>query len=158
VDDDVNSVGELGGDSLGRVLGGDIELDRAAAERVRDGLQVGRRLRDVEADDGGAVAGQGVGDRGADPSRGAGDQCGLALERALPIDLGKRRYALADADDLAGDIGRARREQEAQGRLELVIRAGGDVDELRGAAAAADLLAERAGEPLQRPLGGVGAR
>ena len=60
-------------------------------------------------------------------------------------------------DHLAGDVGRARREQEAQGRVELVLGAGGDEHQLRGGAAAADLLAERAGEALQRPLRGGGA-
>ena len=62
-----------------------------------------------------------------------------------------------DPDDLARDIGRARREQEAQRRLDLVLGAGGDVDELR-AGALADLLADRAGEALERALRGRLAR
>ena len=57
----------------------------------------------------------------------------------------------ADLDHLAGDVGRAGREQEAHRRLDLRLGALGDVDELHGDAAA-DLLAERAGEALQRPL------
>jgi hypothetical protein len=47
-------------------------------------------------------------------------------------------------------------ERRTQGRLQLVLGTRLDVDQLRGRAAAADLLAERAGEALQRPLGGVG--
>ncbi len=64
--------------------------------------------------------------------------------------------ALADPDHLTGDVGRFGGEEEAQRRLQLVLGAGLDVDELRGRAAAADLLGERAGEALQRPLGDVG--
>ncbi len=148
---------KLLGDPLRRVLGGDVEAERLAVDRAGHRAQVVGGLRDVEADDLGAVAGEGVGDRGADPARGAGDQRHLAVERALPVDLRRRRDAGADPDDLAGDVGRAGREQEAQGRVELVLGARGDVDELRGRAAAADLLGQRAGEALQRPLGGVGA-
>src|SRR4029077_4734631 len=55
------------------------------------------------------------------------------------------------------DVSGAWGEEEAQGRLELVLGARFDVDELGGRALAADLLGERAGEALQRPLGGVGA-
>ena len=54
--------------------------------------------------------------------------------------------------DLAGDVGRAWREQEAERRVELLLAALGDVDELSGGAAAADLLGQRAGEALERPL------
>ena len=59
-----------------------------------------RGLRDVEADDARAVAGQRPGDRGADPARGAGDQRRLAGERALPVEVGKGRDALPDLDHL----------------------------------------------------------
>ena len=81
----------------------------------------------------------------------------LPGQRQVPVDLRRRGDALGDADHLAVDVGRARREQEAQGRVELVLGARLDVDELRGRALAADLLGERAGEALQRALGGVGA-
>ncbi len=59
---------------------------------------------------------------------------------------------------LAGDVGGARREQEAQRRLELPLAAAADEDELRGRAASADLLAERADEALEGALrrGGAG--
>ena len=71
----------------------------------------------------------------------------------VPVDLGRLRHRLADLDHLAGDVGGAGREQEAQGRVDLLLGALGDVDQLHGDAAA-DLLAERAGEALQRPLRG----
>ncbi len=115
------------------------------------------RLRHVEADDLGAVAAERGGDRRADPARGAGHQRRLAGQRQVPVDLRRRGDAFRHADHLAVDVGRARREQEAQGRLQLVLGARLDVDELRGRALAADLLGERAGEALQRPLRGVGA-
>ena len=81
----------------------------------------------------------------------------LALQRSLPVDLRRLRDARADLDHLAGDVGGAGGEEEAQGGVELVLGAGGDVDELHGDAAA-DLLAERAGEPLQGALRGRLAR
>ena len=57
----------------------------------------------------------------------------------------------ADADDLAGDVRRLGGEQESQRAGDRSLRPGGDVHELDGAAAA-DLLAEAAGEPLERAL------
>ena len=71
--------------------------------------------------------------------------------------IGHRGDRLADPDHLARDVGGLGREQEAQRRVELVLGALGDVDQLHGDAAA-DLLAERAGEALQRPLRGRRAR
>ena len=84
-----------------------------------------------------AVAREHVGDRRADPARGAGDERDLAVQRPLPVE--RRRLATGSpiAHDLAGDVGRARREQEAQRRVELVLGAGLDVDELDGRAARA---------------------
>ena len=56
-----------------------------------------------------------VGDRRADAARGAGDQRDLAVERPLPVESpAPRRPPAPIRDDLAGDVGRARREQEAQ--------------------------------------------
>ncbi len=67
-------------------------------------------------------------------------------------DLGRLRRAVrADPDDLAGDVGGLGGEQEAEGAGDRGLGALGDVDELDGAAAA-DLLAEAAGEALERAL------
>ena len=68
------------------------------------------------------------------------------------VSAGVGRADGADADDLAGDVGRLGREQEAQRRGDGVLGVRGDVDELDGAAAA-DLLAQRAGEALEGALG-----
>src|ERR1700761_7202318 len=100
-----------------------------AAERLDHGAEVALGLWHVEADDLGAVAAERGGDRRADPARGAGDQRRLAGERQVPVDIGRRRDALADPDHLAVYISGARREKEAQRRLELVLGAGLDVDE-----------------------------
>ncbi len=106
----------------------------------------------------GAVARDGGGDRLADPARGAGDQHDLALQRAVPV-LGEGGLALPDADHLARHVGRLGPEQEAQGGLGVALGAGLDVHQLHRRAVA-DLLAQRAGEALQRALGGglAGAR
>ncbi len=70
---------------------------------------------------------------------------------------GSRCVALPHADDLAVDVGRARREQKAQRGLGVGLGARRDVDQLRGGAAA-DLLADRAHEALERALRRGGAR
>ena len=62
------------GDPRRRVLGGDVEVDRLPAELVGEPAEILGGGRDVEADDVGAVAGEDLGDRRADPARGAGDQ------------------------------------------------------------------------------------
>ena len=147
---------EVAGDQPGRVGGRDVGGERGAADLAGQPLEVGGERRDVEADDVGAVAGEHSRDLGADPARGAGDERDLAGERPIPVELGTA-IGGRDPDDLAGDVGGARREQEAQRRLDLVLGAGRDVDELRGGAAA-DLLAERADEALERALRGRLAR
>ncbi len=58
----------------------------------------------------------------------------------------------ADADHLPRDVRRLRRQQEGQRARDGCLGSGGDVDELDGGAAA-DLLAERPGEALERALG-----
>ena len=64
----------------------------------------------------------------------------------------------ADADDLPGDVRRLRRQQEGERGADRAVGGRRDVDELDGPAAA-DLLAERAGEALQRALrDALGAR
>ena len=112
----------------GRAVGGDVELQRRAADPVGDRREVLALGRDVEADDVRAVARQHLGDRGADAARGAGDDRDLAGQRPLPV-LGRVRGRGADADHLAGHVGGAAGEQEAQRRLEVGVRR--RVDELR---------------------------
>ena len=156
MDDHVDAAGEALGDLLRRLGGGDVERERLAAQLADHPAQLLLGLRHVEADDARAVACERRGDRRADPPRGARDERDPAGERALPVELRNRRDAGADLDDLAGDVGRARREQEAQRRGELVLGADGDVHELHRHAAGAHLLAERAGEALERALRGRG--
>jgi hypothetical protein len=100
VDEDVDAVGEALGDPLRRLRRGDVELDRVAVDLGGDGAELLARLRDVEADDARPVAGQGPGDRGADPSRGAGDERRPAGERAPPVEVGEGRDPLPDLDHL----------------------------------------------------------
>ena len=146
VDDDVDPVGELGGDLLRRVVGGDVEPDRAAADRLGHRL-AGRR-----------PSGGMSRPTTSAPSRARVSAIAAPIPREAPVTsatlpasgwsqsiFGVGGDALADPDHLAGDVGRARREQEAQGRVELVLGAGLDVDELRGRAAAADLLGRASG-------------
>ena len=120
-----------------RVLGGDVERDRRAADRApspraRSSASAGH----VEPDDVGAVARERPGDRRADPARGAGDERDLAVAAGAPSRSSGTARPAPIAHDLARDVGRARREQEAQRRAELVLGAGRDVDELGGRAAA----------------------
>ena len=123
-------------------------------------LQLAGRLRDVEPDDGRAVAVQDPGDLLADAAAGAGDQRDLAGERALPVGRPRRRRVAwvpirTTWPETYADFGESRkRERRGDRRLGAL----GDVDEL-DRAAAADLLAERAGEALERALGDpLGAR
>ncbi len=111
---------------------------------------------DVETDDVGAVAGEHLGDRLADAARGARDDGDLAGERVLGVGDGLG-LAGADAHDLRRDEGRLGAEEEAQGGLEVALRAGRDVDEL-GGPAEARLLRGGADEALQRALGDRGGR
>ena len=147
------------GDRAGRVVGGDVERDRARRRSRPTTVRrsVGR-LRDVEADDARRRRGRASSAIAAPiPREAPVTSADLAGQRRSQSISGDGGDAFADADHLAGDVGRARREQEAQGRLELVLGAGLDVDELRGRALAADLLAERADEALERALRGGGA-
>ena len=65
-------------DALRRVLGGDVEDEVVAVELAHQRLQLAGGLRDVDADDGGAVAVQHPGDLLADAAAGAGDEGDLA--------------------------------------------------------------------------------
>ena len=158
VHDDVDAaelVLDVLGDPLRRVLGGDVQGEVVAVQLAHHGLQLARGLRDVDAQDGGAVAVQHPRDLLADAAARAGHDRDLAGERPGPVLhlLGHGGGAVAaDPDDLAGHVGRLRGEQERQRRGERAVGGGRDVHEL-DRAAAADLLAERAGEALERPLG-----
>ena len=124
------------------------------------GLELAGGLRHVDADDRGAVAVQHPGDLLADAAAGAGDERDLAGQRACPVgDLGGRRRCRWRR---CGRPGRRRRPtwgRAGRPASTSTARLGalGDVDELDGAAAA-DLLAERAGEALERALGDPLAR
>ena len=142
------------GDPLRRVLGGDVERQVVAAELVHQRLQLARGLRYVDAEDRRAVAVQHLGDLLADAARGAGDDRDLAGERLRGV--GDRGGLVgaggAETGDLAGDVGALRREEEGEGGLERLLGTRRDVHQVDGAALA-DLLAERAGEALERALG-----
>ncbi len=109
-------------------------------------------LRDVEADDLGAVPCQRPGDGGADAAGGAGDQRGAAGERARPV-VRCGVPGRADLDDLAADERGPRGEQEAQGGFGGVGRPRCQPQELSGSPLA-EFLAQGADEALQRLLGG----
>ena len=91
-----------------------------------------RERRHVEADDVRAVARERRGDRRADAAGGAGDERDAPGQRALQIDRRRAPRRRRRPHHLAGDVGRARREQEAQRRGQAVLGAGRDADELHG--------------------------
>ena len=99
-----------------RVLGGDVEQQRRAADLVGELGEVLALGGDVDADDMRAVAREHPRDRGADAARGAGDHRDLPGQRLVPVER-VARLARADADHLAGHVGRLGRQQEAQRRL-----------------------------------------
>jgi hypothetical protein len=76
------------------------------------------------------------------------DERDLAVQRRGPVHLARGGNAFADLDHLPRHVGRARREQEAQCRVQLTFGPGCDIDEL-GGRAAARFLAERAHEPFE---------
>ena len=88
VDDDVDAavaLAQVGGELVRRVLVGDVEQQRGAAELVDQLGEVVALRGDVDADDVGAVARQHAGDGGADAARGAGDHRDLAGQRLVPV-------------------------------------------------------------------------
>ena len=146
-------VGEVLGDPLRGVLGGDVEGEVVAAELLGQRDQVAGRLRHVHPDDGRAVAGEHPGDLLADAAGRPGDEGDLAGQRTLPVGL-LGAASVADVPirttwpETYADFGESRNAERRRGRA---LGAGGDVDQLDGAAAA-DLLAEAAGEALERAL------
>ena len=121
---------------------------------AHEGLQLAGGLRHVDPDDRRAVAVQDPGDLLADAAARAGHERDLAGQRAGPVGhlVGGHGAVGTDADDLARDVGRLGGEEEGQRRGDRPVGGRSDVHELDGAAAA-DLLAEGAGEALERALG-----
>ena len=160
VDDDVQAAMVflgMGRDPLRGVDRGHVQQQLAAADSGHHLPQVVRVLRYVDTHHGGTVPGQRLGDRRADTPGGAGDHRDLARKRCRGVVADDR--SRADANHLTIDVRRLRRQEEPQGRVELVVRVGGDVDQVdRGAAL--HLFAERPGETFEGALGDVllGAR
>ena len=108
---------------------------------------------DVDADHLRAVAGEHLGDGGADAAGGAGHDGDLAVEGLVPVG-GRRRIGRTDAEHLPVDVGRLAGQDETQGRLEAGRRrlgVGGEVHQ-RHRCAATHLLGQRAGEALEGAL------
>ena len=159
VDQDVGAavvvLAQVLGDPVDGVVGGDVERQRGAADLGR-GLaerlgRAARRRRTTtlapsRANTSAMVAPM---PRAAPVTNGD-----LAVERLVPVG-GWGGVGRADVEHLAVDVGRLRRQQEPQRGLEARrggFGVGGQVHQLhRGAAP--HLLAERAGEALQRALG-----
>ena len=144
---------DVRGDAVDRVVGGDVERQRGAADLGGGlGQRVCRAL-DVDRDHLRAVAREHLGDRRADAARGTGHDRDLAVQRLVPV--GRRRgVGGADVENLAVDVGRLGGQQEPQGGLQAGrggFGVGGQVDQRRGRAVA-QLLAQRAGEALERAL------
>ena len=133
-----------------------VELQSGAAEPVRVARQALSRRRDVDADDGRAVASEHLGDRRADPPSGAGDDGDLAGQRGMPVVRGHGRAAGGGAhrDDLAVDVGRASGEEEPQRGVGVGLLTLDDGDEV-GRGAGPQLLADRPDHTLQGPAGGA---
>ena len=112
------------------------------------------RTVDVDADDLGAVAGEHLGDGGADAAGRAGDDRDLAVQRLVPVG----RWGGVggpDVEHLAVDVCRLRRQQEPQRGLQAVAAGLASAAEVhqRHRRTVLHLLAERAGEALQCTLG-----
>ena len=130
---------------------GDVGLQRGATDLVGHRGQRGPGRGHVDTDDGGAVAGEGPGDLGADAAGGTGDDGDLADQRAVVG--GREGLARTDPHHLRVDVGRPRGEQELDGAQRRGLGAVGDEHEV-GGRPGAQLLGDRAGDALERPAGG----
>ena len=141
-------------DPLRRVLAGDVERQPVASELLHHRLQVVGELGYVDTHDGRAVAVQDPGDLLTDAAAGTGHQRDPAGQRQRPVGhlAGVLGAVRADPDDLAGDVGGLGGEQEGERGGGRRLGPVGDVHQLDGAAPA-DLLAQAAGEALERALG-----
>ena len=141
------------GDPVDGVVGRHVERQRRRAD-FRGGLpEILVGPLHVDGHHAGAVAGEHLGDGRADAAGGAGHQRDLAVQRPVPVG-GGRRVGRADPEDLSVDVGRLAGQDEPQRRLEARrggLRVGGQVHQVHGGAAA-QLLAQRAREPLERAL------
>ena len=94
------------GDPVDGVVGGDVERQRGAADLGRGLAERLARARSTSTHDhAGAVAGEHLGDGGADAARRAGHQRDLAVQRLVPVG-GRRGVGRTDAEHLAVDVGR----------------------------------------------------
>ena len=156
VDDDVGAavtLEEVLGEDLGCVGRRDVEGEGRAADLVRGLGQCLAGGRDVGADHVCAVAGEDLGDGGADAAGCAGDDGDLALERLVPA-CGRDGIFGADAmtwPSTNADLAERRKRRVDSTPDSPVDGVGGDVDQL-GGGAALDLLADAAGEAFERAL------
>ncbi len=139
---------------------GDVGLQRGATDLVRDRRQARTGRRDVDADDGGAVAREGASDLGPDAAGRPGDDSDLPDEGAVAG--GGDGSAPADAEHLGIDVCGTRRQQELDGAQGRGLGAVCDEHEV-GGRPGPQLLGHRAGDALERPLrrtlrGGTGQR
>ena len=96
MDDDVDAAVPLAqvlDQPLPRVVRGDVELERRAADLVRDLGQLVAGRRDVDGDDVRAVPGHDAGDRRADAAGGTGDDGDLGGQGLLAVLTGGRSAA-----------------------------------------------------------------
>ena len=141
------------GDPVDGVGGGHIEGQRGAAHLGRGDPERFVGAFYVDADHLRAVAGEHLGDGGADAAGGAGHDGDLAVEGLVPVG-GRGGIGRTDAEHLPVDVGRLAGQDEAQGRLEAGRRrlgVGGEVHQ-RHRRAATHLLGQRAGEALEGAL------
>ena len=113
-------------------------------------------LLDVDRHHRGAVAGEHLGDRRADPAGRSGDDGDLAGQWPVPV-CGAGGVGRTDVEHLTVDVGGLGREDEAHGRLQPGGRRFGLRREVHqgDGGAAAQFLGQRAGETLQGALGDV---
>src|SRR4029079_17218357 len=135
VDDDVDLavvLRDVVGNEPGRVRRRDVPGDVAAAQALGGLLEVVLERRDIEADDGGAVASERLHVGQAETARRTGDERDLAGEWLLRVldGRGRRDAGGTDAEDLARDVRGLGGEEEAERRLKRRLRALGDVDEV----------------------------
>ena len=158
VDQDVGvpgvMVAQMLGDLVDGIVGGDVEPQRGATDAAGGlGQGLGGGFH-VDRDDAGPVAGEHLGDRRADAAGGAGHDGDLAVQRPVPVGRW-RGVGRPDKENLAVDVRRLGRQDEPQGGFQARRGRFGVRRQVhqRHRGAAAQLLAQRAGEALQRALG-----
>ena len=119
------------------VGGGDVELQRGAADSVGDRGQRVPRRRDVDGDDVWRRPGPAPRRSTAPMPRAAPVTTATLPASGVAQSAGSAGVAAADADDLPVDVGRPAGQQEPQRRVGVGLGALGDEDEVRGRAARA---------------------